>query len=285
MEVKSNIRHRRQERVKQIRSQLPPVHDSYWARTPTTYYGEGDGRTTDYSPEQDKPINLQDPEWVWKERQRQMFKHQTSDRLRKNRFGTRSIISLLLFALIWGMFQLETEWARKGQAYFTAVFTDSIQFSKMAAWYEKTFKGVPSFIPAFDDRSKWSPIEKASGTLSQSFTAPAQGHIMIPYTEKTEGILLETSLDSPIKTIRTGRVVSAGLRDDTGLTVVVQHADLYQSVYGLLSEIYVSKNDWLEGGEPVGRASSDASEKKGKLYFSVSRNNEYINPADVVKFD
>lgn len=235
-------------------------------------------------PRYNEPM-MQDPELIWKQRQRQWLdEHRDHLPSRRKGMGVRFILSLVLFATTWTMFQIDTEWSRKGQQYVTSVFSQSYHFEDIAVWYNKVFQGAPSFLPAFEQNNKLDPSTKASGSLKQ-FATPVSGVIITPFEEHRNGIMLSTREASEVKVISTGRVIHVGQREDIGLTVIVQHADLYISVYGMLSETWVHPNDWLEHGESVGRVQTGAQGGQGQLFFSLSHNNEYINPADVVKFD
>lgn len=286
MEIKSNIRHRRRERVKQLSKQASIGH-SRTASTALKSDRLSETRHAPVVPEQENYSDYvtQDPEELWKQRQRRWMDEEKHDPPGKRRVGARFVLSVILFAAVWGLFQIETDWAKQGQNYVAAVFTHSIQYDEMAAWYGNLFQGTPAFLPAFDQKNKTNPSTKASGALTLPFVAPVKGVIVAPFEDNRSGVLLETQLNSDVRVISTGRVIYAGKREDIGLTVIVQHADQYISVYGMLSDVSVSPNDWLESGERVGIVASSSNQGNGQLFFSISRNHVYIDPADVVKFD
>jgi stage IV sporulation protein FA len=58
------------------------------------------------------------------------------------------IIASILFMGIWGMFRLDTPWAMKGQQVIRHTLNQEIAFQSIAAWYDNTFSGTPSFIPS-----------------------------------------------------------------------------------------------------------------------------------------
>ena len=308
MEVKGSIRRRRLERINQIRRQIAeqavtvgggrpnaPMPHIRSDKTPhVSVYPAPDKPSVDRALPPDP--RLQDPEYVWKHRH-ELFGGGgagSEDRWERDgrmppgvrRFIVRLAVSAALFALVWGMFRLDAPWAVRGQQYVRAALTEEFPFARVAAWYDRTFSGAPSFIPAFGDKKGNHPAEKVNALPDRAFVAPVSGNVVAAYSALHPAIELRTSPDAEVKAAATGRVVFVGEKEDIGLTVIVQHANRQETLYGFLAESYVAKNDWVEGGKPIGRVSGEPSvPAAGRLYFAVSKNNQYVNPADVVKFE
>jgi stage IV sporulation protein FA len=194
------------------------------------------------------------------------------------------IFSILIFVIIWGLFQINMPWAKQGQQTIRNILTEEIGFQAVSAWYEHTFSGSPSFIPSFH-----SPLgqdaTKVDGSGLKSFYTPVNGKIMVPYSSTHPSILLQTQANALVYAIETGRVVFAGAKTDLGYTVIIQHGSGYQSIYGMLQPIQLKKGDWVTVGEVVGKAATLQGQAKGNIVLALMKDAEYINPTDVISFE
>jgi stage IV sporulation protein FA len=239
-----------------------------------------------------------DPEFLWKHRHElypnlydvpDARAHEPARRKPPRRrllFG-KLVFSVLLFALVWGLFQLNTTspWALKTKQYVQSALTDDFQFNAIAAWYERHFQGAPSLIPAFGDKHSADDSRKVTAPAAPGFVSPAKGTVIAAFNAETEGVTVQTALAAPVKAAAAGVVVSVGIQEGQGLTVVIRHSGQYETTYGQLASAKVNKNDWVAEGAVLGQASDNSAKTDGRLYFAVSRNNRYIDPADVVAFD
>ncbi|WP_227013890.1 M23 family metallopeptidase [Paenibacillus psychroresistens] len=194
------------------------------------------------------------------------------------------IIAFILFMGIWGMFRLNTPWAMKGQLVVKNALNQEIAFQSVSSWYEHTFSGTPSFIPSLHP-SEGEAAKKVTAPGVKSFFMPVFGKALIPYSPTHQAILLQTQANALVCAIETGRVVFAGIREDSGYTVVIQHAGGYQSTYGRLQPMQWKKDDWITLGEVVGKATTPKGQAKGNIVFALMKDAEYINPTDVISFD
>jgi stage IV sporulation protein FA len=242
---------------------------------------------------------FRDPEYVWKHR-RELYpnlydtpayrdegtSHRPTSPRRRFAFG-KLALSALLFTLIWGLFQWDTASpiALKARQYVQSAMTDDFQFNAIAAWYEQHFQGAPSLIPAFGDKRNGDNTRKVTAPAGISFVSPAKGAVVEAFNAQSEGVTVQTAISAPVKAAAAGVVVSVGIKDGQGLTVVVRHSGQYETTYGQLASAQVNKNDWVAEGAMLGQASDNSAKTAGKLYFAVSRNDRYIDPADVVTFD
>ncbi|MNC72583.1 Stage IV sporulation protein FA [compost metagenome] len=88
-----------------------------------------------------------------------------------------------------------------------------------------------------------------------------------------------------VKSTGTGRVISVTRDAITGMTVAIQHAGGYESLYGHLEEPFVEKGDWVESGDVIGVLPSKSSPPYTTLYFALKNNDRYIDPAELISFD
>ena len=81
--------------------------------------------------------------------------------------------------------------------------------------------------------------------------------------------------------------MSAGVKEGLGKTVVVQHADKTETWYGNLDEIDVKLYEYVEKRQVVGTVSGSTGEdkSKGKYYFAIKKDDKFIDPIQVIRFE
>ncbi len=190
------------------------------------------------------------------------------------------VLSGLMFAGIWGMFHLDEPWALEGQQSVRQALTEDMNFEAVAVWYENTFSGSPAFIPIFSERQP--PAEKVSGTLKEKVVAPVvDGAIVRSFAELLNGVEIAAADGQAVRAMQTGRVLLVS-GDASGKTVVIQHGGKRLTIYSKLKETTVAQNDWVEGGDEIGRLQPAAGHSPSLLFFSVKEDEQYVDPADVV---
>ncbi|WP_164821709.1 M23 family metallopeptidase [Paenibacillus koleovorans] len=332
MEIKSNVRQRRMDRMKQLTESRPaavPVPDKLSRRdVPQPRLQPPRAETLPIYPNQSTPAaydsRWEDPEFAWNQRDR--FRSERSGgwkRLEgtasgvstsssaslyggrgwltapsKRQIAIKLGIAAALFAVAYGMFQSEHPLALKGRHWVTASLTQDYEFAKAAAWYESKFSGLPAVLPASWRRAD-PETQKASTVNARQMYAPVVGTIVSPYTPAEPRIWIETAADAEVKALDAGRVSLITTGTDGLRQVVVQHANGLETTYGNLKETSLGRYDWVKGGETIGRAaaaatgpSSSASasagsgtSKTGKLLFGLKKDDQWIDPTDVVVFD
>lgn len=296
MMIHRNVRERRQQRIRMIMQEQ--------GRSEPGAIREHSGRGQDGVRREDRffhgPVEparhgvgqderWSDPEYVWKQQQRLLTRGENGDRPPfgglAGLFLFQLVASAVLFAAVWGLFQLNQPWAVKAQAILRSAMQSEFDFQALEAWYKRHFAGFPSFIPAWQGGSEALPIENVHSANVRSLRPPISGQIVQPYSPDFPGVLIESRVPAQVANIDTGRVIYVGETKQTGLTVIIQHGHELLSLYGRLSSAAVEKDDWVEAGEPIGTLEAPAGKSSGLLYFSIKRGGEYLNPADVMKFE
>ena len=95
---------------------------------------------------------------------------------------------------------------------------------------------------------------------------------------KLPGVLIRTERGSMVYAISAGRVVYAGPHTTFGNVVFVQSNRDYVYVYGGQESIGVEVGQLIEAGTPIGTVGLSPSEGTAALYFSVWRDNRFIDP-------
>ncbi|MBJ6362931.1 peptidoglycan DD-metalloendopeptidase family protein [Paenibacillus sp. GCM10012307] len=194
------------------------------------------------------------------------------------------MLSLILFAGVWGMFHLDRPWAIEGQRLVRDALTQDMNFEAVAVWYENTFSGSPAFIPIFGDRQPQA--QKASGSIKESTVLPvADGIIVRSFAELLNGVEIASSSEGgAVYAAQTGRVLLVS-GNGPEHTVVIQHSGKRVTIYGQLSEISVAQNDWVEAGDTIGSVKPGTAESSSLLFFAVKENDHYVDPAEVIAFE
>jgi len=302
MDVKSNVKKRREERIRQLTSteEYKPVHQERM-RNDQPYRSSaqsGQGNIVGYNSISDE--TEPDPELLWKKGQgrwQDSGGYHTGGSGGDDYFGDkkrpsfwtalflRLMISALIFIGIWGIERYEPDWAFPVRAFVARALTEEMDFGAIEAWYERNIGGAPSFIPIFNHNEDKGMKVGATG----GFISPLTGHLANPFALSLKGVEVipkELTADNTmVRSIDTGRVLDVKLDALTGMTVTIQHSNGYKSIYGHLEQALVSKGDWIEGGNPIGNLGSTEGETLPTLYFAIKKNDQFIDPADVISFD
>ncbi|MGN9864389.1 peptidoglycan DD-metalloendopeptidase family protein [Bacillus swezeyi] len=155
------------------------------------------------------------------------------------------------------------------------VFTEEFQFATLEHWYESKF-GHP--LALFQPKSG-----KPSGQVevNQDLATPAMGKVQEKFSG--QGIKVETE-DETIRSMKEGYVIEVDKNPDTGLTVVVQHADNSYTYYGQLKKADVALYDFVDKGSKLGTI-EQSKNHKGVYYFAIKQGEEFVDPIQVITFE
>ncbi|MFO7731158.1 MAG: peptidoglycan DD-metalloendopeptidase family protein [Spirochaetia bacterium] len=128
--------------------------------------------------------------------------------------------------------------------------------------------------------------KKAMGTL---FIYPAAGRLTSGFGYRADpftgvrrmhyGVDFANRTGTPIKATMEGRVVAVGNQArGYGKYVVIKHNHGYQSLYGHLSTIEVSQNQYISQGQRVGLMGNSGRSTGSHLHFSLYKNNVPVDP-------
>ncbi|MFP4153616.1 MAG: LysM peptidoglycan-binding domain-containing protein [Alkalispirochaeta sp.] len=95
---------------------------------------------------------------------------------------------------------------------------------------------------------------------------------------KLPGVLIRAERGTPVYAISTGRVVYAGPHTTFGNVVFIQSSQDYVYVYGGQETLGVEVGELVEAGSPIGTVGLSPSEGTAALYFSVWRNDRFVDP-------
>ena len=101
-----------------------------------------------------------------------------------------------------------------------------------------------------------------------------------PVNGKFPGVAISASAGDSVYSVSAGRVIYSGPHTAFGRVVFVQTDDGYLYVYAGNSELAVTVGDRVRVGTPIGRVGTTPTAEEAQLYFSVWKNNRYVDPSE-----
>ncbi len=95
---------------------------------------------------------------------------------------------------------------------------------------------------------------------------------------KLPGVLISAERGTSVTAVASGRVVYAGPHSTFGNVVFIQSVQGYIYVYGGQESISVDVGDTIDAGSTVGTVGTNPAEGVSALYFSVWRNDTFVDP-------
>lgn len=154
---------------------------------------------------------------------------------------------------------------------------EEFQFTAVSTWYREQFgEPLALFQPKEDTKT-----ELAVDT--NQFSVPASGRVLESFQDNGQGIMVETESPS-VEAMEEGIIVEMAEKSDTGLTIVLQHADGTKSWYGNLNEVDVDLYAFVKKGTELAKIKTTENEK-GTYYFAIKKGDSFIDPIQVMSFD
>ncbi len=133
-----------------------------------------------------------------------------------------------------------------------------------------------------------------TGALEQLFRMawPVYGRISGRYGYRTHPVyrrrMMHTGLDiaaphgTPIKSALAGRVKFAGWKGGYGRTIIVEHPNGYETLYGHCTKLLVTKGQTVKRGETIGKVGTTGVSTGPHVHFEVREHGKRINPEKVL---
>ena len=112
-------------------------------------------------------------------------------------------------------------------------------------------------------------ISSGFGTRADPFTGGRDHHL---------GVDFDANYGDPVKAAANGIVSFAGWKNGYGNTVVVDHGDGYQTLYGHNQRNVVRVGDVVRAGQEVAKVGSTGRSTGAHLHFEVHVNGRPVNP-------
>ena len=139
----------------------------------------------------------------------------------------------------------------------------------------------------------WSPVARVrqitpdAGTVvaSGAFVWPAGGTITQGFSWYHKGIDIANRAAPAILAADAGRVVVAGWPDGYGYgnRVVIDHGNGFRTLYGHLSQVWVTVGQSVNRGDAIGKMGSTGRSTGIHVHFEVIQNGVYLNPLNVLR--
>lgn len=140
-----------------------------------------------------------------------------------------------------------------------------------------------SLAPAADGAAAQAPAEDTSAETATGFTAPVDAAVGTAYgvagsmwsSGYHTGVDFVVGEGTPVVSVASGQVVSAGDGGAYGNEVVIQHADGHYSQYAHLSTISVSAGQQVGTGDQVGLSGATGNVTGPHLHFEIRTGPDY----------
>ena len=119
-----------------------------------------------------------------------------------------------------------------------------------------------------------SRVTSNYGTRKDPFTGKPKKHRGIDFAGK---------IGTELMAVAPGRVVSAGERVGYGTTVEIDHGLGFTTLYAHLSQIIVSRGDWVRPGTVIGLAGSSGRSTGPHLHYEIRYKGAPFDPTKFVK--
>jgi murein DD-endopeptidase MepM/ murein hydrolase activator NlpD len=139
----------------------------------------------------------------------------------------------------------------------------------------------------------WSPVARVrqitpnAGTVvaSGAFVWPAAGTISQRFAWYHKGIDIANRAAPSILVADAGTVVLAGWPDGYGYgnRVIIDHGNGFRTLYGHLSQVWVTVGQTVNRGDAIGKMGSTGRSTGIHLHFEVTQNGVYLNPLNVLR--
>lgn len=202
---------------------------------------------------------------------------------KKEVFFFKILASILLFLLTAIIFRSPSSALDPVRAFVASSMDKEFQFAAVSEWYEDQF-GKPLALLPFTEEEQAGGEEKEQ---DEKGAVPVTGKLLENFEKNGQGIMIETGKGAAVQTIDDGIVTFAGVKEDLGKTVIVQHSDQSETWYGNLEEIKVDLYQFIDKREVVGTVSESSGEDKtkGQYYFAVKEGDAFIDPIQVIRFE
>lgn len=196
------------------------------------------------------------------------------------KFLWQSAASLLIFLMIWGIFQFNSPVVQPVQAKIKGWFTEDYDITPVL----KFFNEVGLWGDTFDRAAfEASQLPENPGPL----TVPVSGQIIKPFgwviSENQgqsfhDGIVIAAPEGAPIKAALGGVVTRLANEAGVGRTVEIT-GNGFVFTYGHCGEVLVNLNDEIHTGQVIAKIGKTGNAVSPQLFFRVTKDGEPLDPA------
>lgn len=198
---------------------------------------------------------------------------------KKEIFMLKLLSSIALVLIIGILFQTPSPAFEDARSIVKNAMGKEFQFAAVADWYENQF-GKPLVLIPENKREKNIQLTKEA-----DYALPVGAKISENFSQDGRGVMIETEREAEVEAAADGVVIFSGMKEDIGQSVIIQHSDGTESWYGKLDHTSVKSHEHIKGGQVIGTVSSKEGEAYGEYYFAIKKEDEFIDPIQVMNLD
>lgn len=192
--------------------------------------------------------------------------------------------SLVIFILIWGIFQFEHPLMQPVQGKIRSWFTEDYNIEPVIKFFSEVGLWGDTLERAAFETVKYP---QASSSL-RSLIVPVSGQVTRPFgwiltsdQKQTfhDGIVIVAPEGTPIKAALAGEVTRIANEEEKGRIIEIKSQEGVVTTYGHCKEILVNLNDKISAGQVIGKVGKSGRASHPQLYFRVMKNGEPLDPA------
>lgn len=199
---------------------------------------------------------------------------------KKERVLVRIMAAVCLFLVIGVLFKHPSQNLNEARSFVNDVFHKEFQFAMVSNWYEEQFGQPLALLPSGDENTA-----AKDETTQLNYALPANGTVLQSFEDNGKGIMVETVDKTEVEAVKQGMVIDINNTDSLGKTVIIQHPDGNESVYGKLKTVNVDLYDYVKRKAKIGTVSPSEDGESGTFYFALKQGGTFINPIKVINFD
>jgi len=203
----------------------------------------------------------------------------------------KMVIAIIMFVLVYCLHISDTALGR--------VVDEGIHYTlSNQSDFNYVVEQITSHAPATMDLSVLKKVQTAVSRPADPLlymSKPVAGKIISPFGWRVhpvskqemmhEGIDIEAALGTNIRATAAGKVKMVTDSAQHGKTLILEHSQDMETLYGHLSEILVSPGDMISQGQVIGKVGKTGMVSGPLLYFEIREQGKAIDPLTRLKGD
>jgi murein DD-endopeptidase MepM/ murein hydrolase activator NlpD len=129
------------------------------------------------------------------------------------------------------------------------------------------------------------PVAEPKGRFAGRFVWPLHGRIVRPFGPlptgaRNNGVNIAARPGEPVIAAADGVIAFAGPLAAFGNLVLIRHAGGWNTVYGHLRKLAVTRGQAVKRGQPIGEAGATGAASEPQLHFEILNGRQAVNPID-----
>ncbi|WP_082233705.1 M23 family metallopeptidase [Halobacillus massiliensis] len=196
------------------------------------------------------------------------FKEYKPESKKKPVWPIQAVAAALLLTGVFFSEKSDASFAEQPRTWVSDQLQEEFPFAKVTAWYTDKFGDPLQLVDSKDP----------AGT---PLALPVSGTVTEPFENHGQGIVVSAEQGNQVKSVKQGTVIFAGNNKDTEKTVIIQHVDGTNTIYGYLSSIDVHLYEHVGANQTIGTLNNESKE----VFFAIEKDKQFIDPVEVIKVD